>query len=179
MVSVGVSSLGWTELIFIDPGVKIMVHTIVTFYSVSTYCLLLKNCRAVNFSYSSRTVLQLTEPEKLWICFQEKLQILFHPLFGPPIALISIRSTTRYGASFKNMFIKPAYATMTLSNNDLWRNGIVLIKELLIVQSMNGEIALEHVFELMAGILNISFEEQHLTQINFSCFCRIVKFNKK
>ena len=65
-------------------GSKLMAHTIVTFYLVSTYCLLLKNCRAVNFSYSSRTVLQLTEPEKLWICFQEKLQILFHPLFGPP-----------------------------------------------------------------------------------------------
>ena len=62
---------------------KLMVHTIVTYYLVSTYCLLLKNCRAVNFSYSSRTVLQLTEPEKLWICFQEKLQTLFHSLFGP------------------------------------------------------------------------------------------------
>ena len=34
-------------------GSKLMVHTIVTFYSVSTYCLL-KNCQAVNFSYSSR-----------------------------------------------------------------------------------------------------------------------------
>ena len=50
---------------------------------------------------------------------------------------------------------------------------------IVIVQSMNGKTALEHVFELMAGILNISFEEKYLTQINFSCFCRIVKFNKK
>ena len=38
------------------------------------------------------------------------------------------------------------------------------------MQSMNGEIALEHVFELMAGILNMSFEEQHLTQMNFFMF---------
>ena len=74
------------------------------------------------------------------------------PTLWPPIALISIWSTTRYEASFKNVFIKPAYATLTISNSDLWRNGIVLIKDLLIVQSMNGEIALEHVFELMAGI---------------------------
>ena len=69
--------------------------------------------------------------------------------------------------------------TLAISNSDLWRNGIVLIKELLIVQSMNGEITLEYVFKLVAGILNISFAEQHLTQINFSCFCQLVKFNKK
>ena len=132
MVSVGISSLGCTELIFIDPGVKI------------------------NGAYY-RDVL----------------------LGEPPIALISMWSSTRYGTSFKNVFIKPTYAMLTISNSDLWRNEIALIKELLIVQSMNGEIALEHLFELMAGILNISFEEQHLTQINFSCFCQIVKFNIK
>ena len=32
---------------------------------------------------------------------------------------------------------------------------------------MNGENALEQLFELMVGILNASFEEQHLVQINF------------
>ena len=96
-----------------------MVHAIVTFYSVIIYCLIVNNCQAVNFSYSSRTVLQLTEPHKLWIRFQEKLQILFHPLFGPPVALISSRLTTRYGASFKNMFIKLSYATLTISKQRL------------------------------------------------------------
>ena len=84
MVSVRVSSLGCTELIFIDPGVKINSAYNRDVYSVSTYCLLLKNCRAVNFSYSNSTVLQLNKSEKLWICFQEKLHILFHPLFGLP-----------------------------------------------------------------------------------------------
>ena len=52
--------------------------------------------RTVNFSYSIKTALKRTGLEKLATCFQEKLRILFHLLFGHWIAMISIHSTTRY-----------------------------------------------------------------------------------
>ena len=93
-------------------GSKITVSrpTIMTFYSVSTCCLRLKKCRAVNCSDSITTVLLLIEPEKL------------------------------------------------------------LINRLLTMLSMNVESALEHAFELMAGIFNISFKEQQLVQIIFLSF---------
>ena len=123
MVSVGVSSLGCKELIFIDPGLKING----AYYRdvlLGEYLLpAIKELLGSEFFIFQLDMLQLTESEKLWTCFQEKLQILFQPLFGLPIALISTRSTTRYGASFKNVFIKPAHATLTNSNSDLWRNG--------------------------------------------------------
>ena len=38
-----------------------------------------------------------------------------------------------------------------------------------IVHAMNGEIAVEHVLELMMDFLNFGFEGQHLTRINFKC----------
>ena len=175
----GYQVLGFTELIFIDPGVKIND----AYYRDVLLCEhLLSDVKELLgsefFIFQQDSVSAHRARETVNLLSRETPDFI-SPTLWPPIALISMGSTTRYGASFKNVFIKPAYTTLTISNSDLWKNGIVLIKELLIVQSMNGEIALEHVFELMAGILNISFEEQHLTQINFSCFCWIVEFNKK
>src|ERR1700733_11055049 len=103
MVSFGMSSLGCTQVIFIDPGVKNNDEYYRDVLHGEHCCLRLKNyCRAVNCSDSITIVLLLIESKKL------------------------------------------------------------LINRLLTMLSMNVESALEHAFELMAGIFNISFKEQQL-----------------
>src|ERR1700733_10371625 len=130
----------------------------------------LKNCRAANFSYSSRTVLPLTDPEKLLICFQEKLQSLFHQLFCPPnrLALVSIHWSVLQECVYQTRIGLQKVDHLKQRNLE---DGIVLTnKRFLTMLSMNGKSALEHAVELIAGILNISFEEQPLAQINFLSF---------
>src|ERR1700733_14208832 len=62
---------------------------------MSICCLRLKTCRALNFLYSSRTVLLLIEPEKLSICMLSRETPKFiSPTLWPPISLISIHCTT-------------------------------------------------------------------------------------
>ena len=58
-VSVGVSKLGQTQLIFVDPAVKIMMHTTVMCFSLNSYCLLCRRSRETSSS-CSKTVIQCT-----------------------------------------------------------------------------------------------------------------------
>ena len=177
MVSVPVSSLGCTELIFIDPGVKINgayyrdvllgEHLLPAIKELlgSEFFIFQQNSAPAHWS---RETVDLLSTE---------ITDFISPTLWPP------NSPDLDPVDYKiwSILQERVYQTHICDADHLKQQ---LVEEWNcfdqgIVQSMNDKIALEHVFELMMGILNSSFEKQYLTRINFSCFCRIVKFNKK
>jgi len=101
MVSVGVSKLGCTDLIFVDPGVKING----AYYRdvlLSQQLLPMMRDVSESSSFFSKTVLPRIERMTLSDFWNRRRQLSFHWICGHRTAPISIRSTTRSGASCSN-----------------------------------------------------------------------------
>jgi hypothetical protein len=101
MISVGVSALGCTELIFVEPGVKING----AYYRdvlLSQHLLPAIKESLQTASHSSKTAHQHTELEKPLNCCQERHQISFLQPFGHQTVQISILWTIKSGVCYKS-----------------------------------------------------------------------------
>ena len=110
MVSVGVSSLGCTELIFIDPGVKIngaYYHDVLLGEHLLPAIEELSGSEFFIFQQDSAPAHQARETVDL---LSRETPDFISPTLWPPVTLILSQSTTRYGAS---------YATLTISKQRL------------------------------------------------------------
>ena len=118
-----VSSLGCTELIFIDPGVKINgTYYLDVLLGEHLLPAIKELLGSEFFIFQKDSAPAHRARETVDLLLRETLDFISPTLWPPPIALISIRSITKFGESFKNVFIKPAYVTLTISSSDLWRN---------------------------------------------------------
>ena len=124
MVLVAVSLLGTTELMFIEPGVKINGAY---YRDVLLGQHLLPAIRSVAGEASSLTMLQLTELVTPWSFCLAIHQISSHHCHGRPIALTYIPWTMRCGACSSNASTIAGFATSsrrpheTASHRGEWR----------------------------------------------------------
>ena len=176
MVSVEVSSLGCTELIFIDPGVKI---------NGAYYCDILLS------EHLLPAIKELSGSE-FFILQKDS---------APPTQRNCASALKRNSRFYFTHSLAPNSPDLNLVDYKIWSILQKYVYQIRIcdenhlkqrlVEEWNcfDEGIVDHAINELRdhlraciqanGILNISFEEQHLTQINFSYFCQMVKFNKK
>jgi len=114
-MSIGVSSLGCADLIFIDPCIKVRITGTRwcdnNFWRRFVWCL-------ATFSHSSKTTLQPTVPaRRLHCCQLRHLTSLVHST-GCQTAQISIQLITRSGAFCKSESTVAKSVTSTIWKND-------------------------------------------------------------
>jgi len=158
MVSVAVSKMGMTDLIFVEPGAKVNGHYYRETLLLRQMLPAIKRVAGDTFVFQ-QTVCQRIGRVKRSNCWSAKPQTLSLRICGPPTALTSIRSITSSGGSCNSGSIRLRSRMLMNSRSDLLKFGLVLTRTLLTLPSMNGENVCVLVFERRADISNIYFRQ--------------------
>jgi len=137
MVSVGVSKLGITNLIFIDPGAKIngaYYRDVLLSQQLLPWC---ATCRASSSFFNRTTLLHIGH---LTLCdFSSKQHLLsFHRIYGHQTVPTSIQWTKRYGASSRSESTSHGCTVSTNWSSVCFVFGMAWTKASLTAQLMNG-----------------------------------------
>jgi len=118
MVSVGVSKLGWTHLILVDSGIKIIINA-AYYRDVLLKQEMLPNILATS-SFFSRTVDRSIGPVRRSRYYSERFRLLLLPICGLPTAPTStlwLVDYTRCGVRCRTVFIGRRCKTLMIWNS--------------------------------------------------------------
>ena len=117
MVSVGVSKLGVTDLIFVDPGAKVNGAYYCNMFLSQQLLPMMRDVSAEFFIFQKDSAAAHRARDTLRLLELETAALLFHRICGRQTVPTSLQLTTRYGASSSSECISHGCTTLTNSSS--------------------------------------------------------------